>query len=314
VLTFGPVPSRRLGRSLGVNHVPPTTCSYACVYCQVGPTRPMRIARTTFFRPRQVVSAVAARIASCRGAGEPVDFVTFVPDGEPTLDAGLGEEIRGVRELGIPVAVITNGSLLSRPDVRDALAAADFVSVKVDAADETTWREVNRPHGRLRFGAVTEGVRVFAAEFGGELVTETMLVAGRNDGDDDLEAVADLVGELDPARACLAAPIRPPAEVDVRPPAEETFLRAFEAFQSRVREVQLLAGEPEGTFGGAGPPVEELRSILAVHPMRERAVRDFLSDRDVGSGTLEALERAGLVVRVAHRGETYVCHPVHAER
>lgn len=314
MLTFGPVPSRRLGRSLGVNHVPPTTCSYACIYCQVGPTCPMRISRTAFHAPREVVEAAAARVASCRDGGEPVDFVTFVPDGEPTLDAGLGAEIRGVRERGVPVAVITNGSLLWRSDVRDDLAAADLVSVKVDAADERTWRAVNRPHGALRFDAVTDGVRRFAEEFGGELVTETMLVADRNDGVDQLVAVADLVARLAPARACVAAPIRPPAEPDVRPPGEETVLRAFETFRSRVDEVQLLAGEPEGTFGGAGDPVEELRSILAVHPMRERTVRDFLAAREADPGTLESLESAGLVVRVAYRGEVYVCHPIRAER
>ncbi len=314
MLTFGPVPSRRLGRSLGVNHVPPTTCSYACVYCQVGPTCPMRISRTTFHSPPEVVDAVEARMASCRDAGEAVDFVTFVPDGEPTLDAGLGQEIRGVRELGVPVAVITNGSLLWRTEVRDELAAADLVSLKVDAADERTWRDVNRPHGALRFDAVTDGVRRFAEEYGGELVTETMLVAGRNDGADRIEAVADLVARIAPSRACLAAPIRPPAEADVRAPDEVTFLRAFEAFRSRVEEVQLLAGEPEGSFGGAGDPVEELRSILAVHPMRERAVREFLAERDAGPETLETLERAGLVVRVTHRGEIYVCHPIRAER
>ncbi|MFO7588532.1 MAG: radical SAM protein [Gemmatimonadota bacterium] len=313
MITFGPVPSRRLGRSLGVNHVPPKNCSYACVYCQVGATDRMRIDRSRFLDPAEVVDAVARRIASCREEREPVDFVTFVPDGEPTLDLHLGEEIRGVRTLGVPVAVITNGSLLWRPEVREELSAADVVSVKVDAADERTWRDVNRPHGRLSFEAHLEGVRRFAREYGGELITETMLVAGRNDGPDHVEAVADLVSELSPARAWLAAPIRPPAEPGVAPPDEASLVRAHEIFRARVGEVELLIHEPEGSFGGGADPVADLLAILAVHPMRDAAVRAYLSDAGADPSTAERLVARGRVVRVEHGGESYFCHRIHAE-
>ena len=299
-----------MGRSLGVNHVPPKTCSYSCVYCQVGRTDLLRTSRTSFYPVAEIVAAVKQRLDACRREGEPVDYVTFVPDGEPTLDAGLGAEIRAVRALGVKVAVITNGSLLGSSEIRDELSAADLVSVKVDAADEETWRAVNRPHGALDFQAVLRGIEAFSAEYAGELLTETMLVAGRNDSSEQLEALAELVGCLEPSRACLATPIRPPAESDVRPPDQPTLLRAWVAFRARVDEVELLASEPEGEFAGSGAPVDELLSILAVHPMRESAVRRFLSEREIDPATIEQLLDADRVVRIVQEGQAYICQPV----
>ena len=123
MVTFGPVPSRRLGRSLGVSNLGAgKSCSYSCVYCQLGGTKGRQLRRRLFEAPESVYDAVAERVAACRASGQGIDHITFVPEGEPTLDVNLGETIRGVRRLGIPVAVITNGSLLWRPDVRADLA------------------------------------------------------------------------------------------------------------------------------------------------------------------------------------------------
>jgi wyosine [tRNA(Phe)-imidazoG37] synthetase (radical SAM superfamily) len=119
MLTFGPVPSRRLGRSLGINNIPPKSCTYSCVYCQVGPTPRTEVLPRAFYAPTQIVQEVKAHLARLRERGERVDYLTFVPDGEPTLDSRLGETIDRLRPLGIPIAVISNGSLLSREDVRE---------------------------------------------------------------------------------------------------------------------------------------------------------------------------------------------------
>jgi wyosine [tRNA(Phe)-imidazoG37] synthetase (radical SAM superfamily) len=270
----------------------------------------MRLARTRFFPVAEIVSAVEHRLEACRREDEPVHFVTFVPDGEPTLDAGLGEEIRSVRALGVPVAVITNGSLLWSSEIRDELSAADLVSVKVDAADGETWRAIDRPHGGLEFHSVFEGIRSFAREYRGELLTETMLVAGLNDEPEQLEALARLVGSLAPSRACLATPIRPPAETGVCPPDEATLVHAWVAFRLQVEQVELLVREPEGEFWGIGDPEEELLSILAVHPMPEPAVRRFFSERELGSGALPDLLRSGRVLRIVHEGHAYICRPL----
>ena len=152
--TFGPVPSRRFGRSLGINNIPPKVCSYSCGYCQVGRTIQMRYDRRSFYGAAAIGASVRNRVEAARRTGNEIDYLSFVPDGEPTLDAGLLATIRSLKSLGIPIAVITNGSLLAQPGVRAALALASRVSLKVDAVREEVWRRVNRPHRRLDLEAI----------------------------------------------------------------------------------------------------------------------------------------------------------------
>ncbi|MEJ2097833.1 MAG: radical SAM protein, partial [Deltaproteobacteria bacterium] len=118
MIAFGPVPSRRLGRSLGINNIPPKVCSYSCVYCQVGKTRRMKVDRSPFYDPQEIYRDVKKKIAKAQKKGESVDYLTFVPDGEPTLDVNLGNEIELLKSLGPKIGVITNGSLAWRKDVR----------------------------------------------------------------------------------------------------------------------------------------------------------------------------------------------------
>ncbi|HEX7078928.1 MAG TPA: radical SAM protein, partial [Candidatus Eisenbacteria bacterium] len=217
-IAFGPIPSRRLGQSLGINNIPPKHCTYSCVYCQVGPTEGTELARREFYDTAEVVGAVTRKVAELRAAGERIDHLSFVPDGEPTLDVNLGAEIRALEPLGIPIAVITSGALLWMPDVRADLAAADLVSVKVDATVESVWRRVDRPNGRIDFATMQEGVLQFAREYKGELLTDTMLVAGMNDDEASLEGVASFLEKVAPRRAYLAIPTRPPADARVHPP------------------------------------------------------------------------------------------------
>ncbi|MDX2437439.1 MAG: radical SAM protein, partial [Acidobacteriota bacterium] len=174
-MTFGPVPSRRLGQSLGINNIPPKICSYACIYCQLGRTLTMQTERTNFYDPERILEEVRTRVEEVRVAGESVDYLCFVPDGEPTLDLRLGREIELVRELGIKIAVITNSSLIWRKDVREELALADWVSLKVDAVREDVWRRIDRPHGQLRLSQILDGALALSGSFTGQLVTETML-------------------------------------------------------------------------------------------------------------------------------------------
>jgi wyosine [tRNA(Phe)-imidazoG37] synthetase (radical SAM superfamily) len=166
-VVFGPVPSRRLGRSLGINSIPPKACSCSCVYCQVGPTHTSGIVPRPFYEPSAVAREVNDTVERLRNEGKRIDYLTFVPDGEPTLDAGLSQEIDLLRPLGIPIAVISNASPAWRPEVVRALNAADWVSVKVDTVDRRAWRRLNRPHRDLQLPAVLEGIRRFSAEYGG---------------------------------------------------------------------------------------------------------------------------------------------------
>jgi wyosine [tRNA(Phe)-imidazoG37] synthetase (radical SAM superfamily) len=305
-IAFGPVPSRRLGRSLGVNNVPPKHCSYSCVYCQVGRTTSLEARRRTFFPPEVVVSAVERRVADCRASGQEIDYVSFVPDGEPTLDIHLGEEIRALKRIGVPVAVITNGSLLSRPDVRADLGAADLVSVKVDALDEPAWRRVSRPCRSLDLSMLLDGVRRFATAYPGTLLTETMLVRGLNDRPPGLEKLARFIRDLGPAVAYLAVPTRPPAESSARAPGERAVVAAHEVLAAWLPRVELLTGDEGGGFGHTGDPAEDLLGILAVHPMQEAAARRYLAEAGAGPAAVDALLARRQVVRVSHAGRPFL--------
>jgi len=305
MLTFGPVPSRRLGRSLGINNIPPKICSYACVYCQLGRTPDLRADRAVLYDPARVVREVQERVAQVRAAGEAIDYLTFVPDGEPTLDANLGEEIQRVRRLGLPVAVITNASLLWREDVGRALLAADWVSLKVDAATESVWRGVNRPHGELRFELVLRGILDFAFRYGGVLTTETMLVGGLNDHPGHLEAVAALLAQLSPRTAYLAVPTRPPAEKWVRGPREEALHAAYQIFAGRVSSVEFLTGYEGDEFALTGRVEDELLSIASVHPLREDAVASVLARAGSDWGVVQRLVEEGLLIELSYGGKRF---------
>jgi wyosine [tRNA(Phe)-imidazoG37] synthetase (radical SAM superfamily) len=304
-IAFGPVPSRRLGRSLGIDNIPPKTCTYACIYCQLGPTIHRQAQRAAFYPPDVVDDAVRAKVEAARRAGEAIDYLTFVPAGEATLDVNLGEEIRRLRPLGIPIAVITNASLVGQEEVRADLAGADWVSLKVDAVDPTIWRALNRPHRELRLDAMLEGARLFARAFEGTLATETMLVEGANDHPAHLEAVAGFVAELAPATAYLSVPTRPPAHPSVRPPDEHSVNRAYQIFTDRLPSVECLLGYEGSAFASTGDPETDLLSITAVHPMREDAVMRLLERTHADASVLRGLVEDGRLVETPYGDHTY---------
>lgn len=305
MLAFGPVPSRRLGRSLGINNIPPKHCTYSCVYCQVGRTTQSGMERHDFYAPRDIVNAVIGKIEQARVAEAVIDYLTFVPDGEPTLDVNLGREIELLRPLGIKVAVISNASLIWRADVRDDLARADWVSLKVDAVRDSVWRAVNRPSKKLNLEVILEGAREFARVFKGDLTTETMLVKGVNDTEADLTANASFVSDLRPAAAYISIPTRPPSESWVRCPDEQVLNRAYHIFARHVENVEYLIGYEGNAFMATGDPVQDLLGITAVHPMRSDAVLALLARAGADDSVLDQLVRQEKLVRVTYGSKDF---------
>ena len=306
-LAFGPVPSRRLGRSLGVNNIPPKTCSYSCVYCQLGRTSNMLVDRQAFYKPEQILMQVKRKINEATLRGERIDYITFVPDGEPTLDVNLGEEISLLKHVGIPIAVITNASLLWREGVRKELLAADFISLKVDAVSHDLWKRINRPHKDLKLDTILDGVKEFARSFEGILVSETMLIDCVN-YEDELERIANfLEGLVKLDRAYIAIPTRPPTEMWVKPAKEETLNAAFQKFSKRLGsgKVEFLIGYEGNAFAFTGNVKEDLLSITAVHPMREEAVAELLKKANANWQIIDELLRNGELVRLEYEGNTY---------
>ena len=204
---FGPVPSRRLGRSLGVDLVPFKVCTYDCIYCQLGRTTCKTTERKEWVPLNEVC-------ASLRGALDTKpDFITLSGSGEPTLFSRPGELIRSIKDLtDVPVAVLTNGSLLSVPEVRAGLLEADLVVPSLDAGNERLFRIVNRPHEDIAFDRMVEGLIAFRQEYGGRYWLEVLLLGGITAVPAEVERIADIARRIGPDRVHLNTATRPPAE------------------------------------------------------------------------------------------------------
>jgi wyosine [tRNA(Phe)-imidazoG37] synthetase (radical SAM superfamily) len=305
MIAFGPVPSRRLGRSLGINNIPPKVCTYACVYCQAGKTTRMQTERMPFYDPEEIYIDVRKKIEKAHKKGESVDYLTFVPDGEPTLDIHIGREIDLLRTLGTKIAVITNASLIWREDVRETLYRADWVSLKIDATREKLWRRINRPHRKLNLAVILDGMREFAKLFRGKLVTETMLVRGVNDSSINMIEVTEFIARLEPFKAYLSVPTRPPTEKWVKPPDEKTLNAAFQTMSEKIDRVEYLIGYEGNAFAFTGDVEDDLLSIMAVHPMREDAVKEFLSRAESDWSFIDQLIRKKQLIQMAYKGHRF---------
>jgi len=265
----------------------------------------MQVERRVFYEPEEILRDVQNRVERAKEVGESIDYLTFVPDGEPTLDVNLGREIELLKPLGIKIAVITNNSLIWREDVREDLMKADWVSLKMDSVRDEVWRRINRAYGTLQLTSILDGAIEFAKAFRGELATETMLAEGVNDSDDHLREVASFLARLGPARAYLAIPTRPPAEEWVRAPSEEVINRAYQILGERVNQVEYLIGYEGNAFAFTGNVEEDLLSITAVHPMREDAVRQFLARAKVDWPVVHNLVERGQLIRTEHEGKWF---------
>jgi wyosine [tRNA(Phe)-imidazoG37] synthetase (radical SAM superfamily) len=305
MITFGPVPSRRLGRSLGINNIPPKACTYSCVYCQVGPTHRREIEPRSFYAHDQILSDVKTSVEAAYQAGESIDYLTFVPDGEPTLDENLGRTIELLRPFGLKIAVISNASLIWREDVRERLAGADWLSLKVDSTDENLWRRINQPHPDLHLQKILEGIQLMGATFQGELTTETMLVDGINDSVEAITGVSEYLAQLNPDKAYLAAPIRPAAEVGICPPTEEKINRAFQILSKEVSQAEYLIGYEGNAFASTGCVVDDLLNITSVHPMREEAIKALLAKTGNDWGIVMTLINEGRLKETEYEGKRF---------
>lgn len=311
MIAFGPIPSRRLGKSLGINNITPgKRCSYACVYCQVGETKVKQIEREAFYEPEVIYREVEKHLAKLDRDHTP-DYLTFVPNGEPTLDINLGKEIRLLKAFHIPVAVISNGSLLYRSDVRNDLIHADWVSVKTDAVTEEIWRRINRPFETLDFRKYQEGVQRFAGKYTGILVTETMLVDGMNDSVGHMNALASFIARLQPAIAYISVPIRPPAVKDTRMPSVEKLNRVYQVFTDYDLKVEILMGFEGTDTGFTGNAREDILNITAVHPLREDSILQLLSKDKADFNVVESLIEQGLLEAVSYNRKKYYLRKYH---
>jgi wyosine [tRNA(Phe)-imidazoG37] synthetase (radical SAM superfamily) len=212
---------------------------------------------------------------ACHGPGE-IDWVTFVGSGEPTLHSGLGWLIGKVKETSdLPLAIISNGSLLYLPEVRQALSPADVVMPSLDAGSADLYRQINRPHPEVTFERLLEGLIAFRQAYQGKLWVEVMLVQGLNDGQEALRDIAMVLGRIRPDEVHINLPTRPPAETWVQPPDEEGLMRA----RAIIGDIVKVVHPAEGTFdlGGSESVVEAIMGIITRHPMRQEELERTLA-------------------------------------
>jgi len=289
---FGPVPSRRLGQSLGIDTIPLKTCNWNCVYCQLGRTLPLTNERREYIPREEILAEVKSALASHK-PGE-IDWITFVGSGEPTLHSGMGWLIRQVKALtAIPVAVITNGTLLYQPEVREELSEADAILPTLDAGNAALYRKINRPHPEATFERHVDGLINFRKEYHGKLWVEVMLVRDLNDTEQALTELAATLQKIQPDEVHIILPTRPPVETWVQPPDEEGLLRA----RAILGNVASVIHSASGTFDLSGftSLVDAVVSIVTRHPMREDELVTTLNrwpPTDVNQ-TLKDLETSG---------------------
>ncbi|MFZ5449200.1 MAG: radical SAM protein [Thermodesulfobacteriota bacterium] len=276
---FGPVPSRRLGRSLGVDLIPSKTCPYNCIYCEVGPTT-HQTARRFSYQTGKIIGELESLLGDL---SQPPDVITLAGSGEPTLNLGLGRIIRTIKEMSeIPVAVLTNGALLYLPEVRQELAAADMVLPSLDAAREETYQFINRPLPELPLASLLEGLNAFRRDYKGQIWLEVMLLAGLNDTEEELTLLQRALAKIEPDKIQLNTAVRPVVEASARP---------------------LNQAEMAGAAIFLGGPVEVIASFnrvdIAELPCQDEDIVEMLSRRPMTAADMAKALGVPLVQMVA---------------
>ncbi len=298
---FGPVPSRRLGRSLGVDVVPKKTCTYNCVYCQLGPTTFQTLQREEYVPVEEVMAEISEYLA---GGGE-ADYITFSGSGEPTLHSKLGEMIAQTKRLTkIPVAVLTCGALLSDPQVRADLRAADVVLPSLDAALPITFHALNRPHGKLHLAEIIAGLKKFREEYSGQIWLEIMLVKGRNDGAEEIALLRKAIAEIAPDKVHLNTVVRPPLEPEAHPLSEEEMCAICDSLGPPA-EVIAAPSRPSH-YAVDHELVPQLLAVLNQHPLTLSEIGEYLHcQHEIIWWLLHALIEEGVVEVRSHVGKKF---------
>jgi wyosine [tRNA(Phe)-imidazoG37] synthetase (radical SAM superfamily) len=302
---YGPVPSRRLGRSLGVDLVPFKTCTYDCIYCQLGRTTDQTTRRIEYVATDQVLAELKAKLA----AAPLPDYVCIAGSGEPTLHARIGEVIAGIKRLTrVPVAVLTNGSLLWDVAVRQALMEADLVMPSLDAGDDAMFQRINRPHREIAFEAMVDGLADFTARFPRLVWLEVLLVEGITGAEPEVDKIAALARRIGPGRVQLNTVSRPPAEGFARAVPRERLLGLAQRFSTPVELINDSA-PARATLAGPGAVADtDILDLLRRRPCTAAGIATGLSlhIQEVAK-RLEALVKTGAVAVLQKNSETFYC-------
>ena len=299
--TYGPVASRRLGRSLGVDLVPSKTCNLNCIYCQLGPTARTTMVRSEYAPVSEVVEEVRTRLAQ----GPQPDYVTLTGSGEPTLHSSFGAVAAGIRRVAdVPIALLTNGALFYLPEVRGGCAAVDLILPTLDAGDEETFRRINRPHPDLTLARIVDGLAALRRDFRGQLWLEVFVVEGVNTSPEQVAAIKSCIERIDPHRVQLNTAVRPPAERHVRAASAEVLERIQGMLGARA---EIIA--PTGGLHAVPGALARKDDVLAILRRRPCTLDDIAAGlgiaREEAVHCVRALLDDGAIQSRQRRYETY---------
>ncbi len=274
-VVYGPVRSRRLGLVLGVNNVKQGVCSYNCIYCQSGKTSCCSVCTNNCLSPYELFVSVKNKIEEIKKMGKKIDYILFAGSGDPAIDSNLSKEIQLLREFDYKIAVFTNSALLWNENIQENLLYADYVSLKIDTVNEGTWLKINRPHERLKYDLILDGIKQFSKKFRGTLTTETMLIKNINDNEDELKQLGNFLNTIKRNASYFMTPIYPPAENYAVSPDEATLKSLSEIIKANVPKSMMLCCTDKEEFFTTDDFESELLGLLDLHPVNEEAVTTF---------------------------------------
>lgn len=298
---FGPVPSRRLGFSLGVDLIPYKTCTLDCVYCQLGKTTNKSEKSGDYVTSKDILDELRDVLSQ----EQKIDYITLSGSGEPTLNSNIGDIIKGIKGItSAPIAVITNGTLLYQRHIREALCQADLVIPSLDAVTQEVFERVNRPYGTLSVDQVIEGIKSFSKEYKGEVWLEVMAVKGINDHGDEVTKMKRIISEINPHKIQLNTVIRPPAESSAKGLSPKELERIRNTLGEKCCVIQEFQKEGLETYAKdtrtailnlterRGVTILDVSNALGIH--RNEAVK-----------LLEDLRKEKVIRAVFHDGQSY---------
>lgn len=306
--TFGPVNSRRLGLSLGIDLLAEKTCSYNCIYCEIGVSPVVTCDRKEYTPTAEIIAEIDT-IIEHQSASKPIDIFTVTGNGEPTLHSGLGEIIHYIKNrTDKPVAVLTNGSLLHRTDVRKDLSEADIVIPSLDAARESSFRKINRPAACNRLSELIDGLVTFSQEFTGKLWLEILIVKGLNDSPEDIMALQQAVARIQPDMVQLNTVARPPLEKYAMPVTQEELEHIASELPGKVEIIADFSQKKKAKTRSANE--SEILHVLQRRPCTASDICEALNlDSGSATKTLLHLAESGKVIKTEHQGKKYYSAP-----
>ena len=303
-VVYGPVRSRRLGYVLGINNIKPKICSYNCIYCPSGQTDCCSVCSNYCLSPFELHLSVGNKLEELKKNGKKIDYIVFHGSGAPTLDSSLSKEIILLREYGYKIAVFTNSSILWGDNIQEELMFADYVSLKIDTVNVETWQKMNRPHRRLDYNLILEGIKKFSDRYQGTLTTETMLIKNLNDTDEEIEQLSKYLNNLKYNAAYFTTPMYPTSEIYAETPDDKTLQHLAPIIKEKIKNSVLLCCPETEEFYATDDFENEFLGLLSVHPVGVDAINNFINkDDDVKK--VDEMIRNNIIKEVIHNGKRF---------